>query len=137
MLAPEIRPQHGRDVELRIGQLPQHEVADALLTGGTDQQVGIGDPAGVQLTREGSFIDVSELLPEAYQRTRVLRSPSLQLAKFSMLARTGGMNLPPPGGDVIGRRRVDTHFLAFQKLGASFEHDAESFRAVTVIVRVA
>ena len=45
-----------------------------------------------------------------------------------MLARTGGMNLPPPGGDVIGRRRVDTHFLAFQKLGARFEHDAYSFR---------
>jgi UDP-N-acetylglucosamine 1-carboxyvinyltransferase len=45
-----------------------------------------------------------------------------------MLARTGGMNLPPPGGDVIGRRRVDTHFLAFQKLGARFEHDAHSFR---------
>lgn len=45
-----------------------------------------------------------------------------------MLARTGGMNLPPPGGDVIGRRRVDTHFLAFQRLGAKFEHDAKSFR---------
>ncbi len=45
-----------------------------------------------------------------------------------MLARTGGMNLPPPGGDVIGRRRVDTHFLAFQKLGARFEHDAKGFR---------
>ncbi|HEU4562567.1 MAG TPA: UDP-N-acetylglucosamine 1-carboxyvinyltransferase [Longimicrobium sp.] len=45
-----------------------------------------------------------------------------------MLARTGGMNLPPPGGDVIGRRRVDTHFLAFQKLGAKFEHDAQGFR---------
>jgi UDP-N-acetylglucosamine 1-carboxyvinyltransferase len=45
-----------------------------------------------------------------------------------MLARTGGMNLPPPGGDVIGRRRVDTHFLAFQKLGARFEHDANAFR---------
>jgi UDP-N-acetylglucosamine 1-carboxyvinyltransferase len=35
-----------------------------------------------------------------------------------MLARTGGMTLPPPGGDVIGRRRVDTHFLALKKLGA-------------------
>ncbi|HEX2209194.1 MAG TPA: UDP-N-acetylglucosamine 1-carboxyvinyltransferase [Longimicrobium sp.] len=35
-----------------------------------------------------------------------------------MLARTGGMQLPPPGGDVIGRRRVDTHFLALRKLGA-------------------
>jgi len=44
-----------------------------------------------------------------------------------MLARTGGMQLPPPGGDVIGRRRVDTHFLALQKLGARFEHDAEGF----------
>jgi UDP-N-acetylglucosamine 1-carboxyvinyltransferase len=48
-----------------------------------------------------------------------------------MLARTGRMNLPPPGGDVIGRRRVDTHFLAFQKLGARFEHDAESFRVAS------
>jgi UDP-N-acetylglucosamine 1-carboxyvinyltransferase len=35
-----------------------------------------------------------------------------------MLARTGGMRLPPPGGDVIGRRRMDTHFLAMKKLGA-------------------
>ena len=35
-----------------------------------------------------------------------------------MLGRAGGMQLPPPGGDVIGRRRVDTHFFALQKLGA-------------------
>lgn len=35
-----------------------------------------------------------------------------------MIARTGEMQLPPPGGDVIGRRRVDTHILALQKLGA-------------------
>jgi UDP-N-acetylglucosamine 1-carboxyvinyltransferase len=35
-----------------------------------------------------------------------------------MLARVGRMMLPPPGGDVIGRRRVDTHFLALSKLGA-------------------
>ena len=38
-----------------------------------------------------------------------------------MLARVGRMLLPPPGGDVIGRRRVDTHFLALSKLGASVE----------------
>lgn len=35
-----------------------------------------------------------------------------------MLARCGEVTLPPPGGDVIGRRRVDTHFLALQELGA-------------------
>jgi UDP-N-acetylglucosamine 1-carboxyvinyltransferase len=38
-----------------------------------------------------------------------------------LLARCGEVVLPPPGGDVIGRRRVDTHFLALQQLGASFE----------------
>lgn len=36
-----------------------------------------------------------------------------------MLARFGRLSLPPPGGDVIGRRRVDTHFLAFERLGAN------------------
>jgi len=36
-----------------------------------------------------------------------------------MLARFGTVTLPPPGGDVIGRRRVDTHFLALEQLGAS------------------
>src|SRR5437763_273811 len=36
-----------------------------------------------------------------------------------MLARFGRVSLPPPGGDVIGRRRVDTHFLALEQLGAA------------------
>ncbi len=35
-----------------------------------------------------------------------------------LLARFGKVTLPPPGGDVIGRRRVDTHFLALEALGA-------------------
>ena len=34
-----------------------------------------------------------------------------------LLARFGKVVLPPPGGDVIGRRRVDTHFLALEALG--------------------
>ena len=38
-----------------------------------------------------------------------------------LLARCGGVTLPPPGGDVIGRRRVDTHFLALEQLGATVE----------------
>ncbi len=40
-----------------------------------------------------------------------------------MLARVGKVVLPPPGGDVIGRRRLDTHFLALSELGARFEVD--------------
>jgi UDP-N-acetylglucosamine 1-carboxyvinyltransferase len=38
-----------------------------------------------------------------------------------LLARFGSAIVPPPGGDVIGRRRVDTHLHAFQKLGAEIE----------------
>jgi len=40
-----------------------------------------------------------------------------------MLARVGGMVLPPPGGDIIGRRRIDTHILAFEALGADAKYD--------------
>ncbi|MBE9478391.1 MAG: UDP-N-acetylglucosamine 1-carboxyvinyltransferase, partial [Chloroflexi bacterium] len=38
-----------------------------------------------------------------------------------MLGRKGGVVLPPPGGDVIGRRRVDTHFMALKRLGAEIK----------------
>lgn len=38
-----------------------------------------------------------------------------------LLARTGSVTLPPPGGDVIGRRRLDTHFLALEGLGAQVQ----------------
>ncbi len=40
-----------------------------------------------------------------------------------LLARFGKAFLPQPGGDKIGRRRMDTHFLGFQKLGAEFRYD--------------
>ncbi len=40
-----------------------------------------------------------------------------------MLARSGDLHLPPPGGDVIGRRRVDTHILSLQKLGGEISYD--------------
>lgn len=44
-----------------------------------------------------------------------------------MVARTGEMHLPPPGGDVIGRRRMDTHFLALAALGAETGFERQIF----------
>lgn len=41
-----------------------------------------------------------------------------------LLARFGKAAIPKPGGDKIGRRPLDTHFLGFEKLGAKFEYDA-------------
>ena len=40
-----------------------------------------------------------------------------------LLSRTGKVILPPPGGDIIGRRRLDTHFLALKELGARVDID--------------
>jgi len=42
-----------------------------------------------------------------------------------MLARLRTVELPPPGGDIIGRRRLDTHFLAFEALGAQVEANGQ------------
>ncbi len=53
--------------------------------------------------------------------TRKIRA-SILLAG-PMTARSGELRLPPPGGDVIGRRRVDTHILALSKLGAKVTYD--------------
>ncbi|NMC28805.1 MAG: UDP-N-acetylglucosamine 1-carboxyvinyltransferase [Pelolinea sp.] len=65
---------------------------------------------------QASEICPSELDPELCKAIRA----SILLAG-PMLARAGYITLPPPGGDVIGRRRVDTHILALQKLGAEVE----------------
>src|ERR1700753_3890954 len=43
-----------------------------------------------------------------------------------LLARYGKASIPKPGGDKIGRRRLDTHFLGFEKLGARFDYDEVS-----------
>jgi UDP-N-acetylglucosamine 1-carboxyvinyltransferase len=42
-----------------------------------------------------------------------------------LLARFGKANIPRPGGDKIGRRRLDTHFIGFQNLGAKFDFDTQ------------
>ncbi|MFN5355824.1 MAG: UDP-N-acetylglucosamine 1-carboxyvinyltransferase [Bacteroidota bacterium] len=48
-----------------------------------------------------------------------------------LLARYGKASIPRPGGDKIGRRRLDTHFIGFQQLGARFDFDStENFYTV-------
>lgn len=43
-----------------------------------------------------------------------------------LLARYGKAAIPKPGGDKIGRRRLDTHFIGFEKLGAKFNYDVDN-----------
>lgn len=60
----------------------------------------------------------ADLDPDLCRRIRA----SILLAA-PMMARTGDLRLPPPGGDVIGRRRLDTHIQAFLALGAQVDFD--------------
>ncbi len=57
--------------------------------------------------------DLDPALAERIRASILLAGP--------LLARFGSLSLPPPGGDVIGRRRLDTHLLAFRALGAEVE----------------
>ncbi|HPF31615.1 MAG TPA: UDP-N-acetylglucosamine 1-carboxyvinyltransferase, partial [Candidatus Sabulitectum sp.] len=59
-------------------------------------------------------------------RSRAIRA-SILLAG-PLVARTGSVELPPPGGDVIGRRRLDTHFLVLEKLGATISFRGKMIR---------
>src|SRR5207302_7085494 len=61
--------------------------------------------------------DVDTYLSEHIRASFLLAGP--------LLARLGTARMPPPGGDVIGRRRLDPHLDAFRALGASVKHDRD------------
>ncbi len=62
--------------------------------------------------------------PEFVRQAESLRGSIMIIGPI--LSRFGKAGIPRPGGDKIGRRRLDTHFIGFQNLGARFEFDAEA-----------
>lgn len=69
-------------------------------------------------------VNTAYLQSEDYRKkASALRGSVMLLGPI--LARFGSAIIPKPGGDKIGRRRLDTHFLGFQNLGAKFHYDAE------------
>ncbi len=73
---------------------------------------------------QAKAIDTDFLKSKEYiQRAGKLRGSVMVLGP--LLARYGVAHLPKPGGDQIGRRRMDTHLLGFEKLGAKFNFDAD------------
>ncbi len=74
---------------------------------------------------EAKEIDFDYLNSEDY-RKRAARLRGSVMIIGPLLARYGKGFIPKPGGDKIGRRRLDTHFIGFQKLGAQFDFDSNS-----------
>jgi len=69
-------------------------------------------------------VNVDYLHSEDFRKKSGRLRGSVMLAG-PMLARFGKAFIPKPGGDKIGRRRLDTHILAFEKLGTRFDYNAE------------
>jgi UDP-N-acetylglucosamine 1-carboxyvinyltransferase len=70
-------------------------------------------------------VDPRNVTPKPLNPALSARLRASVLLAGPLLARFGRVTLPPPGGDVIGRRRLDTHFLAFERLGATVEIGSE------------
>lgn len=98
-----------RDVRTMVGLL-KAVGAEAEWTGPNEVRVRASEIGGERI--------------DAEQATRIRASI---LIAGPMVARTGEMRLPPPGGDVIGRRRMDTHFLALARLGADIGFERRIF----------
>jgi len=75
-------------------------------------------------TFEARNIDLNYLDTEDFYRQSASLRGSVMIVG-PLVARYGKALIPKPGGDKIGRRRLDTHFLGIQKLGADFLYDAD------------
>jgi UDP-N-acetylglucosamine 1-carboxyvinyltransferase len=71
-------------------------------------------------------VDVDYLNSDAYHKKSGKLRGSVMLAG-PMLARFKKAYIPKPGGDKIGRRRLDTHIIGFEKLGAGCEYNPDGF----------
>ena len=128
-LSGTIRPSGNKNAALPI-------VAAALLT---DQPVTLENvprirdletlvdliaSLGVEIrwtARNTVYVHAKTVNPAELDRDLARRIRGSILLAGPVLGRCGHIALPFPGGDVIGRRRLDTHFLALEQLGASYE----------------
>jgi UDP-N-acetylglucosamine 1-carboxyvinyltransferase len=106
------------DEPVRLRNVPEIEDVNVMLS--------ILSSLGVQVKRiEKNTVELHTQNIKGYEiseeLTRKIRASVLVAGP--LLARVGKVVLPPPGGDVIGRRRLDTHFLALAELGAKVEVD--------------
>jgi len=114
---------------ITIHNLPQ--IVDVLLLIQLLRDLGVQvEEKDKSYSFQAKEVNLDYFLTEDYvSQSAALRGSVMILGP--LLARFGKAVLPKPGGDKIGRRRLDTHFLGFQALGATFDFDhAENFYQV-------
>jgi len=112
------------DAPVRLQNIP--DIADV------NTQIQLLRDIGVRVTQHGKgdftfqadAVDLAFLQSDAFlERSASLRGSIMLVGP--LLARYGRAMVSKPGGDKIGRRRVDTHFLGMEKLGAKFRYDVD------------
>jgi UDP-N-acetylglucosamine 1-carboxyvinyltransferase len=96
-----------------------------------DVMLEIGAKLGARIERQDRAVTISgSLATSALDPQRAGEIRASLLFAGPVLARCGKVSVPRPGGDIIGRRRVDTHFLALEALGAELSTEPREYRLV-------
>lgn len=143
-LKGDIKPQGAKNEALQIicavlltpEEVTIHNIPDIL---DVNNLIQLLQDFGVQVKKisEGSYIFKAEAINLQYLQSDAFRAKSASLRGSIMiigplLARFGKAYIPKPGGDKIGRRRLDTHFIGIEKLGAKFNFEyKENFYRVS------
>ena len=136
-LSGEIIPQGAKNEALQVicatlltpGKVMIHNIPDIL---DVNNLIVLLSEMGVKTERiapssytfQADDINLDYLNSEEFLRKSASLRGSVMLVG-PLVARFGKALIPKPGGDKIGRRRLDTHFIGIQKLGADFNYDAD------------
>ena len=135
-LSGEIVPQGAKNEALEVicatlltpEKVTIHNVPDILDVNNLiqllrDMRVKVEHPSADTYTFQADDVDMEYLSTEEFLRKSGSLRGSVMIVG-PLVARFGRALIPKPGGDKIGRRRLDTHFVGIQKLGACFSYDA-------------
>ena len=136
-LSGEIVPQGAKNEALQVicatlltpEKVTIHNVPDILDVNNLiqllrDMQVKVEHPAADTYTFQADAVDLNYLETDEFLRKSGSLRGSVMIVG-PLVARFGKALIPKPGGDKIGRRRLDTHFVGIQKLGACFSYDPD------------
>ena len=113
------------DEAVTISNIPNIRDVTNLISLLAAMGVEVENPARGHYTFRAKEIDLDYLRSDDFRdKGTSLRGSIMILGP--LLARFGKGYVPAPGGDKIGRRRLDTHFIGFQRLGATFSYDPDA-----------
>ena len=110
--------------EVRITNIPDIVDVNKLIDLLVDLGVHVSKNGPGDFTFKAAVVNLDYLTSETFKQKGASLRGSIMIVG-PLLARFGKAYIPKPGGDKIGRRRLDTHFLGFEKLGAKFQYDAK------------